>query len=334
MSDARDVHVSVIVPCLNERATIGALIDALAGQTYPRSQMEVVISDGGSTDGTLDEIDRLRGLHPDLRLRVVDNPARVIPAALNRAIEAADGELIVRLDAHCVPVAHYVEHTVGLLESGAADVVGGALRMLPAGEGWVATSIAEALAHRLGAGVSGHRRGRETAFVDTIAFGAFRRELAARVGGFDERMHTNEDYEFNLRVRLAGGRILRDPAMSSEYVARSDLRALARQYWRYGTWKARMLRRYPRSVRARQVVPPLLVGTVAVLLGAAPASRVARRLLAAELAAYGAGLVGAGVQVSVQRRRPSLAPGTAIALAVLHVCWGTAFLLELCRRRA
>ena len=251
--------VSVIVPCYNEQSTIRLLLDAIHQQTFPRAEMEVVIADGMSTDGTRDEIAKFQAGFPDLTVRVVDNTLRNIPSGLNRAIESSHGEIILRLDAHSKPYPDYIANSVKALEEGRGDNVGGVWEIHPGADTWIAKSISVAAAHPLGVGDAMYRHAKQAAVVDTVPFGAFKRELIDRIGKFDETLLTNEDYEFNARIRKANGRIWLDPSIRSVYFARSNLVELARQYWRYGYWKWRMLRRYPDTLRWRQALPPLFV---------------------------------------------------------------------------
>jgi succinoglycan biosynthesis protein ExoA len=225
--------VSVIVPCYNEQATIRLLLDALRKQTFPCANMEVVIADGLSTDGTREAIAAFQADFPDLSVRVIDNTLRTIPSGVNRAIEASRGGIILRLDAHSKPFPDYVENCVKALEEGQGDNVGGVWEIQPGADTWIAKSIAVAAAHPLGVGDALYRHARYAAEVDTVPFGSFKRELISRIGFFDESLLTNEDYEFNARIRKAGGRIWLDPSIRSVYFARSTLQELARQYWRY-----------------------------------------------------------------------------------------------------
>ena len=144
--------VSIIVPCYNEQSTIHLLLNAIHRQTYPRSMMEVVIADGGSTDGTRAAIQDWQAAHPDLQVNLVDNPKKIIPAGLNTAIKAASGEIIVRLDAHSEPQEDYVARSVAALENGLGQNVGGAWDIRPGSEGWIARSIAFAASHPIGVG--------------------------------------------------------------------------------------------------------------------------------------------------------------------------------------
>ena len=142
------------------------------------------------------------------------------------------------------------------------DNVGGVWEIRPGADTWIAKSIAVAAAHPLGVGDALYRHTNQSAEVDTVPFGSFRRALIDRIGYSTKSLLTNEDYEFNARVRKAGGRIWLDPSIRSIYFARSTLLELIHQYWRYGFWKWRMLRRYPDTLRWRQALPPLFVLSV------------------------------------------------------------------------
>jgi len=325
------VPVSIIVPCYNEAGTIELLLKAIQQQTFARSAFEVVLADGMSTDGTREAIDRFRQKHPDLTIRLVDNPKRVIPAALNRALEQARGDVIIRLDAHSIPQPDYLERCVGLLAATGAANAGGVWDIRPSGEGWLARAIAVAAAHPLGAGGARYRTGGRPGEVDTVPFGAFRREWVERVGRFNERLHTNEDYEFNVRLRKAGGKIWFDPSIRSTYFARGDLASLGRQYGRYGFWKARMLADHLDTLRWRQALPPLFVLSLLILVILVPFWRAAILLLGVELAVYALALLAAGLQAAIRRRDAMLFVGLPLAIGTMHVSWGGAFLWGLCR---
>ena len=320
--------VTVIIPCYNEEATIGDTLSAVYGQTFPRREMEVVVSDSMSTDRTRSVIEDFQRAHPDLAVRVVENAARIIPAALNRAIESARGEIVVRMDAHSKPYPDYVEHCVRALDEGRGANVGGVWEIQPGAPGWVAAGIAAAAAHPLGAGDAAYRLKPEAGAVDTVPFGAYRKALVEEIGAFDESLLANEDYEFNVRIRRAGKVVWLDPRIRSVYYARPNLGALATQYWRYGFWKARMLRRYPETLRWRQFLPPVFVASVIFLLVFSfwlPA----RILLAVELSAYLLILLAAGIQQSVQRGRAGIVFSFPLAVASIHFSWGTGLLYSL-----
>ena len=321
--------VSVIVPCYNEQSTIRLLLEALHAQTYPHAGMEVVISDGLSTDGTRATIAAFQKDFPELQVRVVENERRSIPAALNRAIEASQGEIIVRLDGHSKPYPDYVERCISSHTEARGANIGGVWEIRPGADTWIASSIAAAAAHPLGVGDALYRHTRQAAEVDTVPFGSFRRSLVEQVGYFDESLLTNEDYEFNARVRKWGGRVWLDPSIRSIYFARPTLRELIRQYWRYGYWKWRMLRRYPDTLRWRQALPPLFVLS---LIGLAVLSifiPFAAILLAAELVLYFSVMILAGLQVALQQGKAYFLLGIPLAIAAMHLAWGSGFLWSL-----
>ncbi len=329
MSPARMTNlpfVSVIIPCYNEESTIRKLLEALRAQTYPLAKMEVVISDGLSTDATRDVITAFQKEHGDLSVRVVDNQARTIPSGVNQAIRESRGELFVRLDAHSMPIPEYVERCVEAHQTGKGDNVGGVWEIRPGAETWVAESISFAAAHPLGVGDAMYRLNAKAGAVDTVPFGSFRRELIQRIGAFDETLLSNEDYEFNTRVRESGGTVWLDPAIRSVYFSRSTFGKLAAQYWRYGFWKFKMLKRYPHTLRWRQALPPvfvLILLTLSVLSLGAP---IARYLLALQLFSYFFVLGLAGLKLAMKTRKGFLIWGLPLAIATMHIAWGAGFL--------
>jgi len=318
--------VSIIIPCLNEQTTIHKLLEAIYAQTFPRSDLEVVIADGMSTDGTRGEIATFADFHPDLHIAVVDNLKHHIAAGLNCALKEAQGELIVRLDGHSMPYPNYIEQCAVDLEDGLGDNVGGVWEILPGSDTWIAQSIAVAAAHPLGVGDAFYRHSGKSALVDTVPFGAFKRELLALVGFFDETLLTNEDYEFNARIRKSGGKIWLDPSIRSIYFARTTLPGLVKQYFRYGYWKWRMLHRYPNTLRWRQGLPPLFVfsligfGILGIFL---PMILI---LLAMEIIVYAIAMIASGVQAAIKQKNFSLVLGLPLAIASMHISWGVGFL--------
>ena len=318
--------VSVIIPCYNEEATIRKLLEALRSQTYPLTKMEVVISDGFSTDRTREVIAEFQKEHADLAVRVVDNKARTIPSGVNQAIRESRGEIIVRLDAHSMPIPEYIERCVEAHQTGKGDNVGGVWDIQPGADTWVAKSISFAAAHPLGVGDAMYRLNAKPGVVDTVPFGSFRRSLIERIGAFDETLLSNEDYEFNTRVRESGGIVWLDPAIRSVYFSRSTLKKLAEQYWRYGFWKLKMLKRYPHTLRWRQALPPVFVFILAALIVLSLGLTIAQILLGLQLFAYFFILGLAGLQLAIKTRKGFLIWGLPLAIATMHITWGAGFL--------
>jgi glycosyltransferase involved in cell wall biosynthesis len=322
-------HVSIIIPCFNESRTIAGLLDAIRAQTYLSENYEVIIADGGSRDSTREIVAAYQVEHSQMTIKLIDNPKQIIPAALNTALQAAEGEIIVRLDAHSAPAPDYVARCVAALKDGLGVNVGGVWDIQAGTDRAIARAIAAAAAHPLGVGDAQYRHATHAQEVDTVPFGAFHQSLIDEIGPFDESLLTNEDYEFNVRIRQQGGRIWLDPEIRSTYFARSTLKALFDQYRRYGYWKARMIQRYPETLRWRQFLPPVFVLGVLLLSGAGLVWPWARGLLALGLMVYLAILVLAGLQRAVQQRDLALAPGLPAAIATMHFAWGGAFLFSL-----
>lgn len=290
--------------------------------------MEVIIADGISNDSTRAEIERFSKSHPDLKIEVLDNPKKAIPSGLNIAIRASHNEIIVRLDAHCIPQVDYVERCVADLESGLGQNVGGVWEINPGGTGWQARSIAAAASNPLGVGDARYRYATTAGIVDTVPFGSFFRTLIDQIGYFDEELLTNEDYELNVRIRRNGGRIWLDPTIRTQYFARPTFWSLMKQYWRYGYWKFRMLKKYPDTVRWRQIIPPFFVAGIIGLAVLSFFWRIAGWMLLFGLLAYFCILSLGGLSSAQRDKDIALVFGIPIAMFLMHVCWGSGFLLS------
>jgi glycosyltransferase involved in cell wall biosynthesis len=245
-------QVSVIVPCLNERHHLGRALRNLLDGTFPAANMEVLVVDGGSTDGTRDII--ARWALTEERVRLVENPRRTTPAALNLGIAAARGEIIVRADAHALYPRDYLEVLVRTLEESGADVVGCPADPAPGNETFEAETIALA-ARGLFATGSPFRNRRTSGDVDTVPFGCWRKSLFDRVGRFDERLLRNQDNEHTSRVWRSGGRVFLTAATRVRTVLRPTLDELWSHSARSGMWNAFSQRLFPYSFRWRHLLP-------------------------------------------------------------------------------
>ena len=324
--------VSVVIPCLNEERFIGKALLNLADQ-YDSETYEIIVVDGLSQDRTREVIAEFCQSRPDVSVKLIDNPARRIPTALNLGIAAAKGEIIARLDAHAVASPGYVRRSVAVLRQAGVGVVGMPCQVCAGADTPMARAIAMAVSHPFGIGDAKYRLGRGTAAqeaVDTVAFACFRKELWREIGGFDEALAANEDYEFNYRVRLSGKTVLLDQAEHCDYFARATLKDLCIQYWRYGRWKARMILRHPSSIRLRQLVAPVFAASIPMLLIAGFWIRPAWWLLTIELAAY----LLLALFFAAKLARTSAGGIRLIFLlplifGAIHLTWGSSFLLGL-----
>jgi glycosyltransferase involved in cell wall biosynthesis len=326
--------VSVVIPCYNEERFIGKALEQLADQFEP-DRYEIIVVDGMSDDGTRAVVNEFSAQHPGLTVRLVDNPARNIPTALNVGIAAARGTIIARMDAHAVPSAGYIRRCVEVLREGRAGVVGMPCLVRPGDDTLVARAIAAAVSHPFGIGDAKYRLGAGGPLqepVDTVAFACFRKSLGEELGGFNESLLTNEDYDFNYRVRQSGRDVILDRSGHCDYFARTTIKALASQYLRYGSWKARMIRLQPGSLKFRHLVAPAFVASILVLGIAGIIWELAWWLLLIEIVLYLICAFGAGLHAA---KRSGAGLAMALVLLVIfptiHLAWGSSFLIRLLR---
>jgi len=324
--------VSVIVPCFNEEDSIQLLLDAIKRQSFKLEFIEVIIADGLSSDQTRQKIQDYQFRNQEMNIQLIDNPTRTIPAALNRAIASSTGEIIIRLDAHCIPFEDYIANCVNDLNQDLAESVGGIWIIKPGNSSWQANSISTATTNPLGVGDALYRFTQKAQYVDTVPFGAFFRSLINKIGVFDETLLSNEDYEFNARLRKSGGRIWLDPRIKSIYFSRVSYLELLRQYWRYGFWKARMIKKYPETIRWRQGLPPIFVLSLIMLPILAIWFPIVGYLFVIESLSYLFLLLLAGVHSAIKQGEWTLVLGVPLAIAVMHLTWGSAFLWSLISR--
>jgi len=315
-------EVSVIVPCRNEARYIAQCLDSILATRFPPDRLEVLVVDGLSDDGTRQIITEYAARYPYVRL--LDNPARITPSALNTGIRAARGNVVVRMDAHATYPPDYIPRLVSELQESGADNVGGVFVPRPADDSPTARAIALGLSHPLGVGNSYHRIGSTTPrWVDTVPFGCYRRDVFERIGMFDEELVRNQDEEFNFRLLNNGGHILLVPSVTINFSTRKSLRQVARMFYQYGSFKPLVARKAGRIMTVRQLVPPIFVVslvTTGLLSFAVPAARL---VVTAIAAVYGAVVIGAAVRAIREH-------GIRCAVfPVVHFSYGLGFLAGL-----
>lgn len=311
------------MPVHNEAAFIERSLGAVLSQDYPHDRMEVIIADGCSSDETVTMIKEIAE-RTSIPITTINNPMKIAPAALNLAIGASRGEILVRVDGHCVIEPDYVSNCVELLLSGKAEGVGGPIETI--GEGTQAKAIAIAMSSSFGVGGSAFRTidDREM-YTDTVAFPGYTRLIVEKVGPFNEELVRNQDDEYNFRIRKSGGRILLSPKIRSLYFSRGSFYSLWRQYFQYGYWKVRVLQMHPRQMSLRQFVPAAFVVTIMLLAFLSLFVPVARWALAGLVTLYLLANLAAGVVAS--RKNLLLAPLVSLSFAILHFSYGFGSLL-------
>ena len=316
--------VSVVIAMRNEENHIARCLQSVINQDYPGEQVEILVVDGMSTDSSRSIVSGFAGRYPNVRL--LDNEKKIAPAAFNLGIRNAGGSIVAIIGAHCSLATDYLSNCVHYLSTREADCVGGPIENI--GEGFWGQAISLVMSSPFGVGDAHFRYSHQERYVDTLAFGAYRREVFDKIGLFDERLVRNQDYDLNYRLRKAGGKILLTPAIQSYYYTRSSLRKLLSQYFRYGFWKVRMLQKHPRSVRVRQLVPPLFV-LVLLLSGALSAiSSLAAWVLALVVVSYLSLALAFSFSIAARKGWRYL-PILPVIFACLHLSWGLGFLYSL-----
>jgi len=280
-----------------------------------------------STDGTREIVADLASRHPQHTVRVVDNPGRIVATGLNAALDAATGEVIVRIDGHCRIARDYVTRCVEHLCRDDVDGVGGSINTIATTP--VGRAIAAVMSSPFGVGGSAFRTVTDkTMLVDTVPFPAYTRRAIDIAGPFDEALVRNQDDEYNYRLRKLGARILLASDVRSDYYSRTSLRSLWRQYYQYGFYKVRVMQKHVLQMQLRHFVPPAFVLFLLVGLLLSPLSVWVQRLWLLVVVTYALATLVASV-ATVRRsgwHRPWLLP---LAFAILHLGYGSGFLVGL-----
>ena len=314
--------VSVVMPIRNEGDFIERSLGAILAQDYPPGKLEVVVVDGMSDDDTRDRVAALAG--GTIPVRLLDNPSRFVPAAMNIGIRASSGSVIVRVDGHTIIAQDYVRCAAQALHRTRAHNVGGL--MCPVPEGHVRRSVTAATSSRFGVGAAVFHYSETEREADTVYLGTYPKWVLEHIGMYDEEFVRNQDDELNDRLRKAGGRVMLCPEIRSDYYPRTTLTKLAKQYFQYGWWKVRCYQKHPRDVSLAHLVPGAfalaLVGG-AVLM---PFIGIVRLLWVAMLSVYAAGAVAFSVAAG-RTHGWTIVPTTGLVFPIVHLSYGFGFLL-------
>ncbi len=318
-ADNRKVRVSLIMPCYNEVKYISRSLDSIVANDYPKENIEVIIYDGGSTDGTLEILEKYRNENEYIRYK--NNPKKIQAAALNSGIADALGEIIIRVDAHCIYEKDYISQAVKLLDETEAANVGGA--QIGTGDSFFSATVAFAMLNPFISGNAYYRScNNAPRYVDTVFLGAWRKCDLVKIGGFDESFRINEDYELNYRLREKKEKVLYSPSIKVKYFVRSSFPGIIRQYFRYGYWKAKTIIKHPGSLMPRQLAAPVFLLFLAITGGLFLLGH--RIYLPGILIAYLAAFMYFTFRASGTcelRRLPLL----FLLALVIHLSWGAGF---------
>lgn len=254
--ESKKIHgnlmVSVVMPVYNEEKYIEHCIFSLLKQDYPKQQMEWIFVDGCSNDKTKQIIEGFMFQYPDL-IKMYNNPNKTVPYAMNIGIEVSTGNYIIRLDAHSEYENDYISKCVYYLDTTDADNVGGVAETKSIG--FVGNAIALMLSSKFGVGNSQFRTNGKSGYVDTVPFGAFRREVFQKYGLYDERLTRNQDNEMNYRIRKNGGKIYMSEDIRLVYYCRNSISGIANMAMKNGKWNVITMGLCPGAMGIRHFIP-------------------------------------------------------------------------------
>jgi cellulose synthase/poly-beta-1,6-N-acetylglucosamine synthase-like glycosyltransferase len=247
-------RIKVVIPCRNERTYIGRCIDSILRAQSDGMEIEVAVVDGMSDDGTRDIVSAYTSKLAGVKL--VDNPQRTTPFALNIGLRTMDYDVGIILGAHAEVSPDFFRANLRVLrEHPEVGCAGGIITNVHENE--MSRVISLAMASPFGVGNAHFRTGGKSGYVDTVAFGAYRREVFEQCGFFDEELIRNQDDEFNFRITRHGFKIYLDSAIQSLYYVRGSFSKLYRQYFQYGYWKVFVNKKHRAITSLRQLAPPL-----------------------------------------------------------------------------
>ncbi len=318
--------ITIVIPCRNEAGCIAEVLDSVLAQELDGIDWEVIVADGLSDDGTRAILDAYRAREP--RIRVIENPARAVPAGLNTAIRQSRGEIVLRMDAHTAYAPDYVRRCLEALRATGAANVGGPARTKPSG--YWSRAIAAAYHSPVACGGARFHDPNYEGWADTVPYGCWRKSTLLEIGLFDESLVRNQDDELNLRLCRAGGRIWQSPAIISWYQPRASLRRLFQQYFQYGFWKVAVIRKHRIPASWRHLIPAAFVGAVAMLPLMALALHSSLLLAAwiAMLSSYLLAIFAASVHAA-GRHGWTLLPALPLVFCAYHFSYGAGFLAGL-----
>lgn len=317
------VTVSVIVPCRNEGRFIRNCLDSIIANDYPKKLLEILVVDGASEDDTRNIIQAYQTAYPFIKL--ADNPRKIIPVAMNTGITMAKGKIIMKMDAHSTYEKRYISRCAHYLKTYHVDNVGGILITKPLNKTLKASAIALCLSHPFGVGSSPSRKksaSTKPRFVDTVAFGCYKREIFKRIGLYNENLVRSSDMEFNMRLTRAGGKILLAPDIVAYYYADGTFGAFWKHNISDGIWAIYPIKFTRTLLRPRHLLPLFFVFSLMLLLFLSIFSSLFAYLFIVLIGFYALASLFISLALAVSKKRFEYIFFMPLAFAIRHFGYG------------
>ncbi len=321
-------RISILIPVYNEELFIKSFISTLLNQDIFENIHEILFIDGNSNDNTRDFLKKIIKKYRNIKLLI--NPCKTVPYALNAGIKNSAGDIIIRLDAHAEYPTNYISTLVYYLDKLNADNVGASAITVPSNKSKRARAIAISMSSIFGVGNAtfrlDHFNNKEYIEVDTVPFGCYRREVFERIGLFDEQLTRNQDNEFNERLRKAGGKIYLIPSLKIKYYARESYSKLYRMFFQYGYFGPLVDLKLKRPTRLRRYIPTLFVLSLILPLLMMPVDNRFGLVSAISLGLYILASAFFSLYELYRRKNISLFPFLAYAYLVSHISYGIGYI--------
>ncbi len=316
--------VSVIIPCRNEEMFIGRCIESFINQTYPKELYNIIIADGMSDDKTRLVINKYIRENSNVNILVIDNEGLTAPKGMNKAIEYSTSDIIIIFGAHAEAEENFIMENVNALEDNDVGCSGGILNTI--NDSTKGKAIAQSMMCPFGVGNATFRYSTKEEYVDTVAFGAYRRAELIEIGKFDEELVRNQDDELNFRVINSGKKILLSPKIISTYYARDSIKKLWKQYYQYGFWKVRVIQKHKRPASLRHLIPALFSSFVVFGILLSLFSMISRIVFLSILGLYLAIDLIVSIKISLKNSF-SYFRYLIIIFPILHLSYGFGFIM-------
>ncbi len=319
-----DISVAIIIPCRNEIDHIRKILDTAISQSKKFKTSEIIIADGMSDDGTREII---KEFISEKNIHLIDNHKRIVSSGLNLAILSTECQIIIRMDAHVEYASDYIEKSVYYLLKTEAQNVGGPARTKHSSYIQEANSLCYHSKFSVG-GARFHDVDYEGE-VDTVTFGCWQKRYLIEIGLFDEELVRNQDDELNFRINLAGGKVWQAPQIKSWYYPRSRIRDIFMQYFQYGYWKVKVIKKHKQPASIRHLVPVSFVSSLLLLPLLGFVNLIFLYILSLILLSYFSLNFLVSCFISFQNRTLKFLPILPIIFSCYHISYGTGFFIGL-----